>query len=75
MSGLNINFDKTDAIWIGINRGRLTCYMTHIKIRWHAETFIVLGITVSLDIDAVVNNYYEKNFIKIHKSKRSHTKR
>lgn len=67
MSGLNINFDKTDAIWIGTSRGRLTRYMTHIKIRWHANTFIVLGITVSLDLDAVVNIYYEKNFTKVHK--------
>ncbi|XP_025099891.1 uncharacterized protein LOC112567428 isoform X1 [Pomacea canaliculata] len=66
-SGLNINFEKTAAIWIGINRGCLTRYMTQLKIQWNPETFTVLGITFSLDLEAVININYQKNFTKMHR--------
>ena len=46
MSGLKVNIDKTNAVWIGSNKGRKKGICEHIKVNWVlAENFFrALGI-------------------------------
>ena len=52
-SGLNINFDKTHAVWIGINKYSTKAIKTRWKLSW--------GKTDHIDLDKIERiNYTEK---------------
>ena len=43
VSGLNINVDKTKAVWIGSRRNSKLRFMPEINLDWNPVTFTVLG--------------------------------
>ena len=60
-SGLNINFDKTHAFWIGINKYSTKAIKTRWKLSWGKTNFKLLGITFHIDLDKIERiNYTEK---------------
>ena len=51
-SGLNVNIDKTEGIWLGRNKN---CTHTPFGIKWPKEPFKALGIYFSYDKKAAEN--------------------
>ena len=61
ISGLNVNFDKTQVIWIGKNKYSSKSIKTKWKLSWGCETFKLLGIMFNVNLDKMINdNYHEK---------------
>ena len=54
MSGLNINVDKTKAVWIGSRRNSKLKFMPEIHFDWNPVTFTVLGVVFSTDVLEIV---------------------
>ena len=44
VSGLFLNTDKTQAIWLGSKRRSQIKYMPHLKIVWNPSQFKILGV-------------------------------
>ena len=59
MSGLNINVDKTKAVWIGSQRNSNFIFMPEINLDWNPGTFTVLGIVFSTDVLEIVTINFE----------------
>ena len=54
ISGLKINLEKTNVIWIGSKKHS----QDKICVKWGSSTFKLLGITFSVDLDQmIVLNY------------------
>ena len=63
ISGLKINFDKTQVVWIGSRKNSGMQYMRDKNFVWDPGTFKVLGITFSTNTDTIVQlNYNDKLF-------------
>lgn len=63
MSGLKINFEKSQVIWIGRNKNSDIRYMRDKNFVWDPGTFRILGINFSTDTESIVRiNYDEKLF-------------
>ena len=61
MSGLNINVDKTKAVWIGSRRNSKLRFMPEINLDWNPVTFTVLGVVFSTDVlEIVIINFENK---------------
>ena len=61
VSGLFLNAEKTQAIWLGSYKDSKTIYMPHMKIIWNPSKFKILGVWFTLDLKACVHlNYAEK---------------
>ena len=61
LSGLKINNDKTQIVWIGSSKGCDTRYMRDRNFIWDPGTFKILGITFSVNTNEIVNlNYRDK---------------
>ena len=61
ISGLKINNDKTQIVWIGNKRNCGTKYMVDRNFVWDPGTFKILGITFSTNLDRIVDlNYNNK---------------
>ena len=63
-SGLNINIEKTKAIWIGSKRDSKRKLLPHLNISWETE-FTLLGITFSSDLSKIINLNYDKKLEEI----------
>ena len=59
MSGLNINVDKTKAVWIGSRRNSKLRFMPEINLDWNPVTFTVLGVVFSTDVLEIVTINFE----------------
>ena len=60
-SGLNLNYTKTKAIWIGSKKFSKDVYHHRIKLDWTQENFTLLGIKFTLNLNDIVNiNYKDK---------------
>ena len=60
-SGLNLNYTKTKAIWIGSKKFSKDVYHHRIKLDWTQENFTLLGIKFTLNLDDMVDiNYNDK---------------
>ena len=44
-SGLKINYDKLQVVWLGSKKGSGTVFLPHLKLTWNPKTYKVLGIT------------------------------
>ena len=63
VSGLFLNTDKTQAIWLGSKRRSQIKYMPHLKIVWNPSQFKILGVWFTQDLkDCETINYNEKFF-------------
>jgi hypothetical protein len=58
VSGLRLNDNKTEAIFLGSLKNSKITFAPHLKIIWNPEDFKILGIWFCHDI----NNIVEKNF-------------
>ena len=51
LSGLKINFEKTHAVWIGVNKYSTTSIKTRWKLSWGKTTFKLLGINFHVELE------------------------
>ena len=63
ISGLKVNIDKTQAVWIGSEKGSLNTICNEIPVKWAGvnaeENFKALGIVFSTNVESMVNLNYE----------------
>ena len=64
-SGLKVNFDKTQVVWIGRKKYSSDTIKTRWKLNWGRSQFKLLGITFNIDLDEIVKINYEEKIIKI----------
>ena len=60
LSGLNINKEKTQVIWIGSKKFSSEVYHHRWKLKWGTTKFTLLGITLSVNLEEVVQLNYSK---------------
>lgn len=67
MSGLKINFNKTQVIWIGSRKNCQIRYMRDMNFCWDPGTFRYLGIVFSVDTGNIVHLNYLGRMAEIRK--------
>lgn len=61
ISGLNINFSKTQVIWIGSEKYSETRLCPNRNLSWGKNSFDLLGVHFDVDLDKILDlNYEEK---------------
>ena len=61
-SGLKVNFDKTHAVWIGVNKYSTASIKTRWKLSWGKTAFKLLEINFHIELDQMLKiNFKEKN--------------
>ena len=61
MSGLSVNYSKSQVIWIGCKRNSLEKLVDDAELVWNATKFKVLGIEFDINLGQMVQtNYYPK---------------
>ena len=58
ISGLKINFDKTQVVWIGSKKFSTSAIKTKWKLSWGANKFKVLGIIFNIDLEQMIKDNY-----------------
>ena len=66
ISGLKINYDKTQVIWIGSEKNSDVRFLRDKNFCWDPGIFKYLGITFSTNINEITNLNYEGKLIEIH---------
>ena len=60
-SGLKVNFEKTHAVWIGINKYSTSSIKTRWKLSWGKTEFKLLGINFHVNLESMQGiNFNEK---------------
>ena len=67
VSGLFLNADKTQAIWLGSQKYSRVKYMPHLKMVWNPTMFKILGIWFTQDLKECATINYNKNFDEVKK--------
>ena len=52
-SGLRVSFDKTHAVWIGLNKYSTATIKTKWKLSWGKTNFKLLGINFHINLDEI----------------------
>ena len=65
ISGLNVNFDKTQVVWIGAKKYSSDSIKTKWKLSWGSEQFKLLGITFDVDLNKIQDINYKDKILKI----------
>lgn len=61
ISGLHMNFEKTQVVWIGSRKNSNLKYMPEFNFIWNPVNFKVLGVTYSTNVAEIVHlNYNSK---------------
>ena len=61
VSGLKVNFDKTQVVWIGGKKYSTTTMCNRWKLKWGQSSFKLLGINFDVDIEKIGDiNYTER---------------
>lgn len=60
ISGLKVNFEKTQVVWIGSKKHSTSAIKTKWKLAWGAKTFKVLGILFNVDLEQMIKENYTK---------------
>ena len=50
-SGLKINFDKTNIVWLGSRKFSSYSIKTKFKLKWETVSFKMLGINFHVDLE------------------------
>ena len=58
-SGLDMNLDKTQIVWIGSCKNSNVRYMPHLNFVWNPAVFKALGICFSTDLSTIVDLNFE----------------
>ena len=75
LSGLKVNVEKTQAVWLGNNRGRGIRYMRDKNFIWDPGTFRYLGIIFSTQVKEIVRLNFENKIHEIQKLLQTWNKR
>ena len=67
LSGLNINFTKTQVVWIGSKKYSNDTLGQHRNLSWGKTSFKLLGINFDVDLDKIVNINYNERILQIKK--------
>lgn len=67
MSGLQINVDKTQVIWLGSKKNSNSRYMRDRNFCWDPGTFKVLGVKLSTNIQSISEINYEGKLMEINR--------
>ena len=67
MSGLKINFDKTNVVWIGSEKDLRISFLPPLQFKWNPATFKVLGVHFSTNTEIVPSINYEGKLLEIQK--------
>ena len=60
-SGLKVNFEKTHAVWIGVNKFSTASIKTRWKLSWGKTAFKLLGINFHIELEQMQQiNFKEK---------------
>lgn len=65
ISGLKINLEKTNVIWIGSKKHSQDKICVKWGLKWGSSTFKLLGITFSVDLDQMIVLNYKPRFKEI----------
>ena len=68
ISGLKINIEKTQIVWLGNQRGRGLRYMRDKNFIWDPGTFRYLGIIFSVQVGDIVRLNYDSKLEEIKKT-------
>ena len=61
ISGLTMNIEKSQVVWLGSRKGSNIRYIPQLKLQWNPEKFTVLGIKFSTDLRKINElNYKNK---------------
>ena len=62
ISGLKVNVEKTNAMWIGSKKNSVDKLCKEIKVNWvdNKGSFKALGVAFSTDLDSMVSLNYNK---------------
>ena len=58
VSGLKINFDKTQVVWIGSKKHSTSAIKTKWKLSWGSSKFKILGIIFNVDLNQMIKENY-----------------
>lgn len=58
VSGLKINFDKTQVVWIGSKKYSTSAIKTKWKLSWGSKKFKILGIIFNVDLNQMIKENY-----------------
>ena len=75
LSGLKINFDKTNAVWIGSEKDSRIRFLPHLEFKWNPATFRVLGVHFSTNTEIIPSINYEGKLLEIQKLLNAWSKR
>ena len=68
ISGLKINTEKTQIVWIGKNRGSKVKLKVDKDLRWGCENFSLLGINLAVNLQQIPSLNYDPILISIQSS-------
>ena len=63
ISGLNLNYSKTEVIWIGSKKYSEDKLCSEYPLEWGKSRFKMLGIMFDVNLDCIVRNNFESKFI------------
>ena len=75
ISGLKINFAKTQVVWIGSMKFSQKILCPELNLSWGKNTFSYLGIDFHSDLSKMVKMNYDKKLIEISALLKSWSKR
>ena len=64
-SGLFINAEKTQAIWLGSKKDSQVKYMPHLNIEWNPKQFKILGVWFTQNLEECANINYDEKFLEV----------
>ena len=64
-SGLKINYDKTNLIWIGSKKYSTQSIKTKYKLVWGTTQFKVLGILFDVDLNRMIDINFTNKITKL----------
>ena len=67
-SGLNINYEKSQVIWIGSKIYCKDVYLPHLKLDWNPKVFKILGIKFTTNIKEISEINFENKLFEIKKN-------
>ena len=65
ISGLKINTNKTQVVWIGSKKYSDDTFLPELNLQWGANKFTVLGIDFCVDLHQIPKTNFDKKLIKL----------
>ena len=75
ISGLGVNFDKTSVIWFGSMKHSEITFCDEYNLHWETGNFTLLGITMSTNLEQIVEINYETKLAAVESVFKSWSKR